>query len=103
MSQRLRASHDISRGLAYDRVEVRIASTLSALVPKFSTSNDSNSDEEIFTIDITRQELADLTGTSPETAIRITKAMERDGLLDLSRPCIIKILDLDRLQEICEV
>jgi CRP-like cAMP-binding protein/CheY-like chemotaxis protein len=99
MSTRLRSSHDISRGLAYDRVEVRIAATLTNLVPKFARTN---GNEQSYAIDITRQELADLTGTSPETAIRITKAMEREGLLDLSRPCLIRILNLDGLKELFE-
>lgn len=98
ISQRLRRSHDLSRGLAHDRVEVRIATTLVALVPQFARS----SEDDVHTIDITRQEIADLTGTTPETAIRTTKAMERGGLLDLARPGVIKIRDLEAIEEIAE-
>ena len=36
-------------------------------------------------VQVTRQELADLAGTTVETAIRVTKAWEREGLVALSR------------------
>lgn len=97
MAQRLRSSHDFARGLAHDRVEVRIASALCALVPRFAKNED-----EAYTIMMTRQEIADLTGTTPETAIRTTKAMERLELLSLERPGVIKVLDLEGLQELAE-
>lgn len=99
ISDRLRRSHEVSRGLAHDRVETRIAVALKSLVPSFARTP---SKEDIFTVDITRQEVADLTGTTPETAIRTTKAMERDGILDLSRPGVIRILNLKRVAEIAE-
>ena len=99
MSSRLRTSHDLARGLAHDRVEVRIASTLCALIPKFASEDQK---EETYTIIMTRQEVADLTGTTPETAIRTTKAMEREELLDLSKPGVIKVIDLEGLMEIAE-
>lgn len=95
---RLRKAQDISRALAHDRVEVRIASALAALVPRFVGSI-KNTDLKIR---MTRQELAELTGASTETAIRMTKAMERDGLLDLSQPSHVRILDLEGLREMAE-
>ncbi|MCO6431537.1 MAG: response regulator [Deltaproteobacteria bacterium] len=97
MAACLRASHDFARGLAHDRVEVRIASALCALVPRFASNQ-----EEAYTIAMTRQEIADLTGTTPETAIRTTKAMERLAILNLERPGVIKISDLEGLQELAE-
>lgn len=99
MASRLRTSHDLARGLAHDRVEVRIASTLCALVPRFAVIKE---DDKSYLISMTRQEIADLTGTTPETAIRTTKAMEREGLLDLARPGLVKIVDLEGLQELAE-
>jgi CRP-like cAMP-binding protein len=80
-------------------VETRIAVALKSLVPSFARAS---TDTHVFTVDITRQEVADLTGTTPETAIRTTKAMERDGMLDLSRPGVIRILDLKRITEVAE-
>jgi CRP-like cAMP-binding protein len=49
---------------------------------------------------MTRQELAALAGNSLETTIRITKAMERDGILDLSQRGKIDILDIKRLRHL---
>ena len=97
MSDRLQASHDFARGLAHDRVEVRIANALCALVPRFAQS-----ELTPHTISMTRQEIADLTGTTPETAIRTTKAMERVGLLELLRPGTIRIMDLAGLEAIAK-
>lgn len=92
----LHSSYNLSRGLAHDRVEVRIASILASLAlkaPKASIS------EGAHTIHFTRQQLADLTGTTSETAIRVTRAMQRDGLINIARPGIIQILKLAALQE----
>jgi len=95
----LQSSYRIARGLAHDRVEVRIASILLNLGLKFARSNPSAKDN---TIDITRQQLADLTGTTPETAIRITRTMQSDGLIDIKKPGVILLLDCEALQVIAE-
>lgn len=101
ISDRLARSHSFSRALAHDRVEVRIASALIALIPQFSTPQSSDSaGESTLWISITRQELANFTGTTVETAIRVTKAMERDGILDLSEAGTIRILAQDELTAI---
>lgn len=99
MSQRLKLSHDLARGLAHDSVELRIAYILSIVVPRFAIYD---KNEDTYTLQMTRQELADLVGTSPETAIRITKAMERQGLLDLTKPGYIKVLDFDSIELMAE-
>jgi CRP-like cAMP-binding protein/CheY-like chemotaxis protein len=99
MSQRVRAAHDISRALAHDTVELRIAAVLSQLVNRFATYH---KEDDSYTLLMTRQEVADMTGTSPETAIRITKAMEREGLLDLKKPGVIKINDLESVAMLAE-
>lgn len=96
--RRLQLSYCISRGLAHDKVEVRIASILTTLALKFSR----NSSNYFQTIDITRQQIADLTGTTPETAIRTTRAMQLNGIIDISRPGIVKILDLNALQDLAD-
>jgi CRP-like cAMP-binding protein len=95
----LQSSYNLSRGLAHDRVDVRIAATLTSLALKFSRPLGPN---KLPTINFTRQQLADLTGTTSETAIRVTRAMQRNGLIDIKRPGIIKILDLVALQELSD-
>jgi CRP-like cAMP-binding protein/DNA-binding NarL/FixJ family response regulator len=86
----------ISQALAFSKVEGRIINTLLALLPNFGKKvKDLENAGRLF---ITRKELADLTGTTPETAIRVTKALERRDLLDLTKPGIIKIPDIRQLQ-----
>jgi CRP-like cAMP-binding protein len=99
ISERLRRSYSLSRALAHDRVDVRLASALTSLIPRFGAFDSQKGSHKI---QITRQELADLTGTSVETAIRITKNMERDGMLDLSETGIVRILDIDKLLKLTE-
>lgn len=95
----LQSSYNLSRGLAHDRVDVRIAATLTSLAIKFSRPIGLG---RLPTINFTRQQLADLTGTTSESAIRVTRAMQRDGLIDISRPGIIKIVNLVGLQELSD-
>lgn len=95
--RRLSSSYDLAISLAHSRVETRILNTLVTLVATMAKTSPNAVDEaRIF---ITRKELADLTGTTPETAIRVTKQLERDGILDLARPGIIKIPDIKKLKE----
>ena len=72
---------------------------LLALAPRFGRPTTSVDQTRIF---LTRKELADLTGTTPETAIRVTKNLEREGLLDLTKPGVIKILSLQQLKGVVE-
>ena len=101
---RLRRAHDLSRSLAHDIVAVRVAAALSALIPRFQAGGqDQNTIEgSPFSINMTRQELAEMIGSTSETVIRETKAMERDGLLDLSKSGTICILDPEGLKRIAE-
>lgn len=96
---RLRKSQELASSLAHAKVETRIASTLLALLPDFGKKGGVGGHQRIF---LTRKELAELTGTTPETAIRTTKNLERSGILDLSRPGIIKILSEDELRALTE-
>ncbi len=95
----LQSSYRLSRGLAHDRVDVRIAAVLSSLALKFSRSTTT---DRPYTLDFTRQQLADLTGTTSETAIRVTRAMQHDGLIDIKRPGVIRIVNLEALHALCE-
>ncbi|MDZ4786506.1 MAG: response regulator [bacterium] len=94
---RLKTAFILSSSLAHSRVENRIINALIALLPDFGKATLGNTSHK--RIYITRKELSELTGTTPETAIRVTKNLERQQLLDLSRPGIIKILDLNKLME----
>lgn len=93
VSTRLQSSHNISRAIAHDSVELRIAATLVALISKMDTA-------ESKTIFIGRQELADLVGTTIETASRVCKQLEKDGILDLKTVGKLVVTDFSALQQI---
>lgn len=95
LMQRNRRANDLALGLAHSRVESRIIAALLALAPRFGRPTSIVDQTRIF---LTRKELADLTGTTPETAIRVTKNLEREGLLDLTKPGVIKIVSLAQLK-----
>ena len=86
-SRRLRAAYGMMRAIAHDRVESRIAAALFELAERPSACLQSEDG-----VKITRQEIADLTGTSVETAIRITRGFEEQGILELSKRGAIRIL-----------
>jgi len=93
----LQSSYRLCLGLAHDHVDVRIAAALSSLAPKVGKLD---RDDPEYSVKLTRQQLADLTGTTSETAIRVTRAMQRQGLLDIQRPGVIRIPSLKQLEEV---
>jgi CRP/FNR family transcriptional regulator len=93
LSRRLHTSHNLARALAHDKVEVRIASVLSALGKRDET-------DEI--IEIGRQELADVCGVTIETASRVMKSFEKAGFVDLSVLGKIKLLDKSAIRQTAE-
>lgn len=98
-SRRSRRMNTLALGLAHSTVERRIIATLLSLVPRVGKTSGTTDQAKIF---LTRKELADLTGTTPETAIRTTKHLEREGILDLTKPGIIKILSVAQFQKLLE-
>jgi len=89
VSSRLQTAHNVARSLAHDKVEVRIASALLAMLEKGKIA-----------VVIGRQELADLTGTTIESASRVCKLWERDSVLDLSDMGVVRISNLAALQSV---
>jgi CRP-like cAMP-binding protein len=94
VAARLRSAHDRLRSVALERVEQRLARALLTLAPKIGVDEDGNT-----SLDVTRQELADMTGTTVETAIRITSRWQSAGLIATSRRHIV-LLDQAQLQQI---
>jgi CRP/FNR family transcriptional regulator, nitrogen oxide reductase regulator len=73
------------RGLALEELPVRVATILCRLHEKFGP-----------VIPETRSTLAELAGTTTESAIRITRELQAQGILRLERG-VIEVLSLDRL------
>lgn len=91
LSVTLRSSYNLALALAHDRVEVRIANLLLHLGDRFFAQLGEASERGPVIIDITRQQIADLTGTTPETATRVIRALHRKGIIECVRPGVITL------------
>jgi len=90
LSSRLRDAQVRLRDLAAERVEQRLARVLIMLVSRLGP-----------VLPFTRQEIADMVGTTPETAIRLMSKLKDAGIIVSSRGRT-EILDEARLREISE-
>lgn len=99
LTDRMQQSHTFSLRLAHDRVEVRVAAALLELLSRFCRVS---SKQPAQIVQVTRQQLAQIAGTTPETTIRITRAMENAGILALDQPGQITIIDADRLEQLVD-
>jgi CRP/FNR family transcriptional regulator, nitrogen oxide reductase regulator len=80
VSSRLRSAHERLQSLALEPVEQRFARMLLMLAAKLGQEKDG-----LRVVNATRQELADMIGTTVETAIRITSKWQRDGVVRAAR------------------
>ena len=87
---RLRESQSRLKDLAAERVEQRLARTLLMLSSKFGS-----------TLPFTRQEVADMTGTTTETTIRFMSRLKDGGIISSVRGKVI-ILDEEKLRLLSE-
>jgi CRP-like cAMP-binding protein len=86
LGDRLRDSHDRLKDMAGERVDQRIAHMLLMLSSRIGP-----------TIPFTRQEIADMTGTTTETVIRTTTKLKEQGIIHTTRGEIV-ILDGAKLR-----
>ena len=93
MGDRMKSSHDSLKNIALERVEARIAALLLKLAGKVGIETKSG-----ITIDmrLTKQDVADMVGTTVETSIRTFTKFKKAGLLADKDGKII-ILDKDGL------
>jgi len=98
MGRRLRAAHDSVKALAVDPVEARLAATLLRVAEREGAR-----DAHGLTLPfhLTRQSLADMAGTTVESAIRVVSRWQRRDLVrdDDGR---LSLIDVDALREIAE-
>jgi CRP/FNR family transcriptional regulator len=78
IGRRLRAAHDSVKSLAVDPVEARLAATLLRLSEREGARE---KDGVRLPYHLTRQSLADMTGTTVETAIRVVSRWLKEGLV----------------------
>jgi len=94
MGRRLRAAHDSVRSLSVDPVEARVAAALLRLAER-----EGSQDTRGVTLPfhLTRQSLADMTGTTVETTIRILSRWSKRGIL-LDEKGHLLLTDLPRVR-----
>ena len=78
IGRRLRTAHDSVKSLAVDPVEARLAATLLRLADREGARG---KDGIALPFHLTRQSLADMSGTTVETAIRVLGRWLKEGLL----------------------
>jgi CRP/FNR family transcriptional regulator len=78
IGQRLRAAHESVTALASDPVEARLAGVLLRIADREGVRRAGG---VTLPMQLTRQSLADMTGTTVETAIRVLGRWQRDGVL----------------------
>ncbi|MEO5357682.1 MAG: Crp/Fnr family transcriptional regulator [Nitrospirae bacterium YQR-1] len=74
MGERMKNSHEMLKNIALERVESRIASLLLKLSDKSSTPGQID-------IKLTKQDIADMVGTTVETSIRTLSKFKKEGLI----------------------
>ena len=86
LTRRLRSAMDLVRSLAVERVEQRIA----RLLLKLAAANGRHADDGmVIEMPLTRQDIADMTGTTVETAIRVLSRFRRMGWVTTRRGRVI--------------
>lgn len=85
--------------LAGERVERRMAHILYKLATRVGRSDPGGT---LITIPLSRQDLADMSCTTLETAIRTVSRFQKEGLILTRRGGYILVTDLERLKELTE-
>jgi CRP-like cAMP-binding protein len=96
--RRLREAQDMIRSMAVERVERRIARILLKLA---ATTGSSSEDGITIELPLTRQDIAEMAGTTVETAIRTMSRFRKKGLVQTKRGQVI-ILEPHQLVQIAE-
>jgi CRP-like cAMP-binding protein len=94
IGRRLRAAHDTVKSLAVDPVEARLAAAVLRLAEREGVREGTRL---VLGFHVTRQMLADMTGTTVETTIRILRRWTRDGILANDRERLV-VRDLGALR-----
>lgn len=98
MGKRLRDAHEMMRSLAAERVEKRIAAILLKLADKIGIKEPGGIRLDI---NLTRLDLAEMAGTTVETAIRVMSKFGKEGLIDSQSKKIV-IIEKERLASLVE-
>jgi CRP/FNR family transcriptional regulator len=98
LRQRLSEAHEAIRGLAAERVEIRVARLLFKLADKTGVPGNGGTR---LGLQLTRQDVADMVGCTLETAIRVLSRWQKEGHIKTQEGVItiLKRQELGRLLE----
>jgi CRP-like cAMP-binding protein/ActR/RegA family two-component response regulator len=82
-------------GIAYNTLRKKVAAALTSLYNKYKPKK-----EEIFLLDISRDELASISGTATESLIRTLTEFKNEGLLDIKKDNKIEIMNAKKLEKL---
>ena len=96
IGDRIKGSHEALKSIALEKVESRIASLLIKLADK---AGEKSEDGLLIDMRLTKQDLAEMVGTTVETSIRTMSKFSKAGIL-ASKSGKIVIRDLDKLRSL---
>jgi CRP/FNR family transcriptional regulator len=96
IGDRIKDSHETLKSIALEKVESRIASLLIKLSDKAGEKTD---DGVMITMKLTKQDIAEMVGTTVETSIRTMSKLAKAGIV-ASKTGKIIIRDLNRLKSL---
>jgi CRP-like cAMP-binding protein len=97
-AEKLRSSQDQIKQLTTESVEKRIASILLTLIVKFGESKEEGT---LIQLPFSRKDLADMAGTTTESASRVMSSFQKEGIIETGRQWV-SIKDIKRLKTIIE-
>lgn len=80
LGNRVKEFHDNLKSIALEKVESRIAALLLKLADKFGRKD--RQGETVIDMKLTKQDIAEMVGTTGETAIRVMSKFKKSGLID---------------------
>ena len=95
LAPRLRKAHDMMARMSTGRIEQRIAAVLLILAVSYG---DQSKVGTRIAVPLTRQDLAEMSGTTVETAIRVMSKLQKEGIIATDRQ-MITLLDAASLSE----
>lgn len=96
IGDRIKGSHETLKSIALEKVESRIASLLIKLSDK---AGEKTADGVMITMKLTKQDIAEMVGTTVETSIRTMSKLTKAGLISVKAGKIV-IKDLTRLKSL---
>lgn len=94
-TSRLRQSYDVVARMSNARVETRIAAVLLHLAESYGEESEGGL---CVGVPLTRQDIAEMVGTTVETAIRVMSRWQKEGRIE-THAHVVTIKDLDSLME----